>query len=210
MYSKLTNSQVYFAMKTVKRLLFILIVPVVFSACSVTPGNPTGSDDNTTSQVKNEALSGAVAAMKAGNMKNAKSLLLDLLNKQPNLANAHVNLGIVYIKTKSFDEAENSLNRALAINPNNIYALNQIGFLYRRQGKFDEARKSYEKAIAVKSDYANAHLNLAILYDLYMYKLDKAIEHYEIYKELVKEDAKQTEKWIFELKNRQKKSLAQK
>lgn len=100
---------------------------------------------------------------------------------------------------------KNSFNRALEINPNNIYALNQLGFLYRRQGDFSRAKASYEKAIVINSDYAYAHLNLGILYDLYLYDLEKAIEQYQIYKELSKDDEKQIEKWIFELERRHKK-----
>ena len=119
-------------------------------------------------------------------------------------------LSNIFIKNKSFDEAENALNRALTINPNNIYALNQLGFLYRKQGEFSKAKVSYEKAIDINSDYAYAHLNLGILYDLYLYDLEGAIEQYKIYNKLSKEEDKQVGKWIFDLERRHKKSLSQK
>lgn len=210
MSSKFITTQFHLSEKLLKLFFLTAILLLTLSACSVTPEDTSSEKNISLTPANNAALSEAVAAMKSGDYKNAQSLLLELINKQPNIANAHVNLGIVYIKNKSFDEAENSFNRALKINPNNIYALNQLGFLFRKQGDFSKAKASYEKAISIKSDYTNAHLNLGILYDLYLYDLDKAIEHYEIYKELSTENAKQTEKWIFELKIRQKKSLAQK
>ncbi|GMR16036.1 MAG: hypothetical protein BMS9Abin31_0337 [Gammaproteobacteria bacterium] len=208
MCNKWIGSHSYRASLIPRVSVLAVLFSLLLSSCSVTPDGGQEKTDNNLTPASTEALSEAVSAMKSGDMKNAQSLLLSLINQQPNIANAHVNLGIVFIKNKSFDEAENSFNRALEINPNNIYALNQLGFLYRRQGDFPRAKASYEKAIDINSDYAFAHLNLGILYDLYLYDLEKAIEQYQIYKELSKDDEKQIEKWIFELERRHKKSLA--
>jgi len=210
MFNKSISAQSCTAHPSRKLILLIGFFSLLLSACSVTQedGQPAAISNITPAHA--EALADAVSSMKSGDFKNAQSLLLDLINKQPNIANAHVNLGIIFIKNKSFDEAENSLNRALQIEPKNIYALNQLGFLYRRQGNFPKAKASYEKAIDINSDYAYAHLNLGILYDLYLYDLENAIEQYKMYIELSKDDTKQIEKWIFELEKRRKKPLAQK
>lgn len=210
MFNKFIKAQSYLTFPAKRLPLLAVLLSVLLSACSITPEGSQGTSEKNLSPANYEALSDAISAMKSGDLKNAQSLLLDLINQQPNIANAHVNLGIIFIKNKSFDEAENSLNRALQINPKNIYALNQLGFLYRRQGHFSKAKESYKKAIDINSDYANAHLNLGILYDLYLYDLEKAIEQYKIYKELSKENEKLVEKWIFDLERRYKKSLAQK
>jgi len=188
------------------RSLPALFLTLQLAACSVTPEDTSSS----ASPVNNPAYMKAVAAMKAGEINEAQSLFLEIINQQPMLENAHVNVGIIFIKNKSFDEAENAFNRALTINPNNIYALNQLGFLYRKQGEFSKAKASYEKAIDINSDYAYAHLNLGILYDLYLYDLESAIEQYKIYNELSKEEDKQVGKWIFDLERRHKKSLSPK
>jgi len=188
------------------RPLLALFLTLQLAACSVTQEDTSSSG----SSVKNQAYMKAVAAMKSGDMDEARSLFLEVINQQPGLANAHVNMGIMFIKNKSFDEAENAFNRALKLNPNNIYALNQLGFLYRKQGAFSKAKSSYEKAIDINSDYAYAHLNLGILYDLYLYDLESAIEQYKIYNELSKEKDKQVGKWIFDLERRHKKSLSRK
>ena len=183
--------------------LLALLLALQLAACSVTQEDVSSSG----SSVNNQAYMKAVAAMKVGDMDEARSLFLEVINQQPKLANAHVNMGIIFIKNKSFDEAENAFNRALKINPNNIYALNQLGVLYRKQGEFSKAKASYEKAIDINFDYAYAHLNLGILYDLYLYDLESAIEQYKIYNELSKEEDKQIGKWIFDLERRHKKSL---
>lgn len=188
------------------RLLLSLIFMLQLAACSVTQEGASSSS----SAVKNSVYIEAVAEMKSGNLNEARSLFLEVIEKQPGLANAHVNMGIIFIKNKSFEEAENAFNRALTLNPNNVYALNQLGFLYRKQGDFSKAKTSYEKAIDINSNYAYAHLNLGILYDLYLYDLESAIEQYKIYNELSKEEDKRVGKWIFELERRQKKPLAPK
>lgn len=186
------------------RPLFALFFILQFSACSVT------QEDVSTqaSTLKNPAYQKAVAAMKSGDLNEARGLFLEAIDKQPRLANAHVNIGIIFIKNKSFDEAEYAFNRALTISPNNIVALNQLGFLYRQQGEFAKAKTSYEKAIDINSNYAYAHLNLGILFDLYLYDLANAIEQYKIYNELTNEKDKQVKNWIFEMERRLKKSLA--
>jgi tetratricopeptide (TPR) repeat protein len=186
---------------------FVIYSTLLLSACSVSQDAPFTDSKTTLSSENNEAYAEAISAMKSGDIESAHTLLINLINQQPNLSNAHVNLGIIFITKKSFNEAENSFNLALKIDPNNIYALNQLGYIYRINGDFPKAKASYEKAIDINSDYANAHLNLGILYDLYMYDLENAIEQYKIYTNLSKED-KKVDKWIVDLERRLKKSLA--
>jgi tetratricopeptide (TPR) repeat protein len=73
--------------------------------------------------------------------------------------------------------------------------------LLRRNGKFIEAEAAYLKAVTASPDYALAHYNLGVLNELYLQRLDVALQHFEIYQELVGAD-KQVEKWIADLKRR--------
>jgi ABC-type Fe3+-hydroxamate transport system substrate-binding protein len=57
------------------------------------------------------------------------------------------------------------------------------------------------KAVTVSPEYALAHYNLGVLNELYLQRLDVALQHFEIYQELVGND-KQVEKWIADLKRR--------
>ncbi|MCW8901033.1 MAG: tetratricopeptide repeat protein [Gammaproteobacteria bacterium] len=191
--------------RTVATLLFTLF----FSACSVTPDNLPSSNKELNPGT-NKLYVDAVFEMKSGNTKSAQLLLTKVIQQQPDFSNAHVNLGILYIKMNMFEKAETSMQQALKISPDNIYALNQQGFLYRRKGDFSNAKASYEKAINIESGYANAHLNLGILYDLYLYNLEKAIKQYKIYNDLSKGNDQQVSKWIVDLERRQQNALSKK
>ena len=87
------------------------------------------------------------------------------------------------------------------LDPDHPAALNQLGLLHRKNGNFLEAEATYLKAVTVSPDYALAHYNLGILYELYLQRLESALEHFEAYQALVGED-KQVDKWIADLKRR--------
>jgi cellulose synthase operon protein C len=80
--------------------------------------------------------------------------------------------------------------------------LNQLGIAERQQGRFDEAKKAYEAAIAADANAPLPHLNLAILYDLYLGDVAKAQELYQRTVELSPGDAQQLSRWLAELKTR--------
>ena len=187
--------------------IFAIVLGLFFiSSCSVTQQvQEQNSESNP--PIHSAVYKNALSAMKNSELKQAQSLLQDVINQQPDFSNAHVNLGIVFLRKNSLSEAENSFNHALRINPKNIFALNQLGILHRQQGDFSAAKSSYEKAVDINSDYANAHLNLGILYDLYLYDFPNAIEQYKSYQALTKNTNKQVEKWIIDLERRHKKSL---
>ncbi len=183
----------------------ILFIPLLLANCAGTPdsGSAVSQDIKLQPQQK-ELFADAVAAMKKNKLKKARGLLQKLLQQQPNIANIHVNIGIILSRQKAYSEAENAFNRALQLDPDNIYALNYLGVLQRQQGKFADAEKYYKKAIDIDSDYTYPHLNLGILYDLYMYRLDDALEQYQQYQELTGEKDKLVGKWIIEVKRRLK------
>lgn len=199
-----------FSMLTIhqSRVIFSLALTLILSACSVTPDSGL-SNSQELNAVSTKNYTEAISEMKSGKLKRAQVLLANVIKQHPNFSNAHVNLSIIYIKMKIFKKAESSLQQALKFSPENIYALNQQGFLYRVNGEFSKAKDSYEKAISIDSNYANAHLNLGILYDLYLYDLDNAIEQYKIYTDLSKDKDEKVSKWIVELERRNKKTLSQ-
>ena len=57
------------------------------------------------------------------------------------------------------------------------------------------------KAVTASPNYALAHYNLGVLNELYLQRLDAALQHFERYQELAGGD-KQVEKWIADLKRR--------
>ena len=143
----------------------------------------------------------AAASMAGGDMRKAKERFTDFVLLYPDYPGAWVNLAIIHAGNGDDEQAREALDSALAVNPNHAPALNQMGMLHRRNGNFLEAEAAYLKAVTVSPDYALAHYNLGVLNELYLQRLDAALQHFETYQSLVGED-KQVERWINDLKRR--------
>ncbi|MFA7553044.1 MAG: tetratricopeptide repeat protein [Spongiibacteraceae bacterium] len=132
----------------------------------------------------------------------AEQHLLWLIEHYPDLSGPYVNLAMVYGQLGQQDKQATMFERAINANGNNIYAYNEYGVLLREQGDFTGAEQRYKQALTVWPDYPEGHLNLAILYDLYMGKLDLALQHYQSYKSLLDEPSRQLDGWIIDLQRR--------
>jgi Flp pilus assembly protein TadD len=143
----------------------------------------------------------ATAVMGSGDFLEAELRFKEFLLQYPSYPGAHVNLAIIHTNNGNDDAARASIDAALALKPDHPAALNQMGMLLRRNGKFLEAEAAYLKAVTVSPDYALAHYNLGVLNELYLQRLDTALQHFEIYQSLVGED-KQVAKWIKDLTRR--------
>lgn len=111
-----------------------------------------------------------------------------------------VNIGVAYKELGDAAKAKTAFEQALKINPNNPYALNELAILKREDGQFEQAEKLYMKALSAYPDYKNAHLNLAILCDVYLRKIDCALGHYQEYLNLSGGQDKQVIAWMSQLK----------
>ena len=111
-------------------------------------------------------------------------------------------LARLYLQKKAYDTALDAVETAISINTSNYYAQNLKGVILREQGKFIEAKDAYAKAIDIYPDYAQAHLNLGILSDIYLYDLNTALQHYETYMLLTSNEDKTVEGWLIDLKRR--------
>jgi len=143
----------------------------------------------------------ATAAMAAGDNIEAELRFKEFLLQYPGYPGAYVNLAILHADNGNDSAAREAIDAALALNPDHAPALNQLGMLHRRNGNFPEAESAYLKAVTVSPDYALAHYNLGVLNELYLQRLDVALQHFERYQELVGED-EQVEKWIADLRRR--------
>ncbi|WJG08753.1 tetratricopeptide repeat protein [Aliiglaciecola sp. LCG003] len=89
--------------------------------------------------------------------------------------------------------------KAVDANHANYFAHNRLAKVYRELGRFEQAERHYKLAIASWPAYANAYLNLGILYDLYLGNKQQALEHYEIYQALQNKPIRQIRGWIADL-----------
>ena len=143
----------------------------------------------------------AAAVMASGDFLDAELRFKEFLLRYPDYPGAHVNLAIIHTNNDNDAAAQAAIDAALALNPSHAAALNQQGMLFRKNGKFIEAEAAYLKAVTASPDYALAHYNLGVLNELYLQRLDAALQHFEQYQSLVGED-KQVEKWIADLRRR--------
>jgi tetratricopeptide (TPR) repeat protein len=146
----------------------------------------------------------AVAFMQKGQDKEAAALFANVAKLDPDLASPHTNLGILYYREGKPKEAEAAFKKALQIDDKDYVAANYLGMLYRAQGRFNDAESAYEQALAAKPDYGYAHLNLAILYDLYLDNLPKALDHYREYQRISGDDDPKLVGWLADLQQRMK------
>jgi tetratricopeptide (TPR) repeat protein len=191
----------------VPALGFLLILAGCASSGPTSQSQPTGSSaagDVSGPVVPAAALTmfeQASAVMAAGDFLDAELRFKEFLLQYPAYPGAHVNLAIIHASNGNDAAARNSVEAALAINPDYAPALNQKGMLLRRNGNFLEAEAAYLKAVTANPDYALAHYNLGVLNELYLQRLDIALQHFEFYQGLVGND-KQVEKWIADLRRR--------
>ncbi len=139
--------------------------------------------------------------MAAGDMVDAELRFKEFLLLYPDYPGAYVNLAIIHANNDNDAATRAAIDAALALDAKYPAALNQLGMLLRRNGKFLEAEAAYLKAVTVSPDYALAHYNLGVLYELYLRRLDEALQHFVAYQSIVGED-RQVEKWIADLRRR--------
>lgn len=180
---------------------------VVLSACASGPKPAKTSEAGTVGVVREvppkaqTLYEQAVGALASGDVLDAEFRFKEFLLQYPDYPGAHVNLAIIYASQGNDKATENSLTDALIIDPEHPAALNQLGMLLRRQGQFMEAEAAYMKAVTADPDYALAHYNLGVLNELYLQRLDLALQHFERYQDLGGDD-EQVTKWIADLKRR--------
>ena len=144
----------------------------------------------------------AVSLMQDGQYAAAEVLFQEITSDQPELAGPWVNLGYIHMHSGEIDAAEYNFGEALKANPRNCDALNQLGVIARRAGRFADAEKHYTACIDANPNYANAHLNLAILYELYMGRLGEALAAYNEYQLVLPEPDKKVGGWMMDLERR--------
>jgi len=139
--------------------------------------------------------------MKSGKGLDAELEFKQLVAAYPEYAGPQLNLGLLYLHDSRLNEAEAAFKAVLARNPANVVAGNELGIVERRLGKFSDAEAVYLRVIDAQPDFAAAHLNLGVLYDLYLGEPQKALEQFERYVALAGEN-KQIAGWLAELKKR--------
>jgi predicted Zn-dependent protease len=114
-------------------------------------------------QVKNEL---GVQYYRVGQLEDAANILLDALRQDQDYLPSLMNLGMVLVDLKRYNQAEPLLRKVVELNSESPVGHYFLGQALANQGKFDEAEK--ELVIALRSGnpaMANGHRILAIIYN---------------------------------------------
>ncbi len=152
----------------------------------------------------------ALRALHEGRLAEAEQGFLALTRSHPDLGGPHANLGIVYRRADKLGQAVSELERAVQCNPQQPVFWNQLGIAYRQQGQFAKAREAYEKSMALDPSYPAPILNLGMLFDLYLWDSNRAVELYDRYLALTPGGDAKVAKWLADLKNRNRQADAAK
>lgn len=160
---------------------------------------PAKAPENATAGARHAT---AVEALRAGRDAEALNLLTALTRDYPAMAGPWVNLGIVQYRAKQYEAARAAFQQALGVNPESAISFNYLGILSRIEGDFNQALEYYTNALAINLNYANAHLNMGILQELYLGQPEAALGHYKRYYVLTGEKDATVYGWIVDLERR--------
>ncbi|MBW1760588.1 MAG: tetratricopeptide repeat protein [Deltaproteobacteria bacterium] len=100
-----------------------------------------------------------------GKVDEAKRILEQALDADPNDARAWLDVGLAHEETGDFAAAEKSYRRATEIDGNFAEAFNNLGVLLREGGKLAEATTMLERAVALDPQLTAARFNLGLAYE---------------------------------------------
>ncbi len=182
--------------------IILLLMALALGACSSAPKNQPDGNEDQSSLAKTGAYAEAISALKNNETALAAKILQQLSVDTPEQPYVFTNLGLAYLRLKNNESAEQAFRQAIEQNKLDAVAHNHLGILQRQQGKFDDALERYQRAIDIDGGYARAHLNLGILFDIYLQDLDKALEQYQRYQSLTKPEDTQVSAWIVDIERR--------
>ncbi|WP_297790736.1 tetratricopeptide repeat protein [uncultured Marinobacter sp.] len=164
--------------------------------------NPYTSSDSDVPQEARLAFQSASKLMAAEQYREARKAFKAMTRDFPTLSGPWVKLGEIADKRDNAPRAEAAYRKAIEVNPDNVNAYMALALHQRRQGDFDGARQTYVDALELWKDFPGAHLNLAILYDLYLNQPELAQPHYEAYDFLTKGNDPKVGNWLVEVRRR--------
>ncbi|MCF6324999.1 MAG: tetratricopeptide repeat protein [Gammaproteobacteria bacterium] len=180
-----------------------IILLLLIAGCSTSPSKQIlkqGGDSTSISDTEISLYRQAITELSDNHLDKATTSFLKMSKTKPDLAGPWANLALIYIKKQQYEKANNAVKTALTNNPDMPHALNLAGVIAEQDGRIDDARGFYEKALTNKPDYAIAHYNLALLFDVYLQDIASALPHYQRYLALTGGKDKNTALWVKELK----------
>jgi tetratricopeptide (TPR) repeat protein len=106
----------------------------------------------------------AIKNYQEGKIDIAQNLYIKILEINPNYADAHYNLGVIFQELRENQKAKDCFEKVIEIDPNYVNALNNLGVIFKELKENQKAKECFEKAIELKPDYVDAHNNLGVMF----------------------------------------------
>jgi tetratricopeptide (TPR) repeat protein len=152
----------------------------VSSAAPPTPAvaAPPTETSHSSAQAALKLYNAAVKAHLSGKLADAISNYKGAIAANPQFAEAHSNLGLIYNQQHDYAGALSEFRKALAINPKDAITYNGIGAALRAQRDLPGAIKNWQTAVSLDPRLATAQYNLGTAYELQK-DYDKALVSYQ-------------------------------
>jgi len=182
----------------------LFVVSLLLTSCATTTETSIVSSSGLSpfeqSDSERKEYKKALTLLNNNKLNAAKDVFQQFKENRPELAGPYANLAIIALKKNEPEKALELVKVALTKNPNLAQALNLLAYLEQVSGEIKKAEKHYKEAIKNKNDYAIAHYNIALLYDVYLQDIESAIPHYEQYMKLINHEDKSTADWLEQIK----------
>jgi tetratricopeptide (TPR) repeat protein len=107
-----------------------------------------------------DALHRGIDLARAGDLEQAITLFEESVRVDPDLAEAHSQLGAAHLAVGNTAAARTHLQRALQLDPDFADARYNLGLLAHREGRFDDAVAHFQQAVAIRPEHFDARLGL--------------------------------------------------
>lgn len=134
--------------------------------------------------------------LRTGHYRQAEANLEQIVAVRPDIPEAHFNLGWVRQRLDRHVAAVEAFEAGLRLRPDDLRAINLLAISQREAGRFTDAEATYLRGLAQSPDTDRLHLNLGVLYELYLARPQRAVEHYRRYQELQKVPDPRVGNWI--------------
>jgi tetratricopeptide (TPR) repeat protein len=98
------------------------------------------------------------------------------MQESADMPTGQMQLGLMYLARKQFDQAENAYHHALLVEPDFVPALVNLADLYRLQGRDQQAKPLLEKALGIDGQNADSQYAMGLLY-IRLGQTTAAVEH---------------------------------
>lgn len=132
----------------------------------------------------------------------AEQLLGELIEQEPKLSGPWVLRGDIAMANDDMALAVEHYAAALKVKPINFNAHLRLAKAQRMRGHFHHAQNTYIQALTEWPDGAELHLNLGVLYDLYLNRPLEAQAHMEAYQLLSGDNHGEVSAWLEEIRGR--------